>query len=201
MTRAEALRHLGLGGDASAEAIRAAYRASALRLHPDVAGDRPENHRRMTEINQAYALLTSDAVDEAPVDPDGWSHGPGSGTGTGSTPRAPVDLDAEHYVALDVALDVDGTLLVAAPAEETFDRLAEAAERVGDLTYVDRSAGLLQLIVRHQHGPWCYVTCSLQGRATATEVFTTIESIDGQPTPPVDDILALLADELRTTTG
>lgn len=175
MTPADALHRLGLEPGATPEEIKAAYREAARRLHPDVAADDPDNHRRMTEVNLAYARL--------------------SGAGPLPAP-APPGHPTEAFEA-DVVLDVDGTLLVAAPADETFDRLVDAAERVGDLTYVDRSAGLLQLLVRHELGPWCYVTFSLQGRAVATEIFTTIESIDGRPTPPVDDVLALVVDELR----
>jgi hypothetical protein len=75
--------------------------------------------------------------------------------------------------------------------------LAEAAEHVGDITYLDHSSGLLQVIARDEPGPWCYLTFSLQGRATGTEIFTSIEPIDASPPPPIGPILERLADELR----
>ena len=83
------------------------------------------------------------------------------------------------------------------PLTDSETSLAEAVEQVGDITFLDRSSGLLQVIARHAPGPWCYLTFSLQGRASGTEIFTSIEPIDASPPPPIGPILERLADELR----
>jgi hypothetical protein len=138
----------------------------------------------MTQVNLAYAVLALDEHDDPPSPPAGAVE-PHAAKGAGDE--------------VVVHLDPDGTLVVEAPAEETFERLRDAAERVGDVTYVDEGSGLLQLMVRTHSGRWCYVTFSLQGRAAGTEVFASIEAIDAGPTPGLDAVLVLLAEALRAT--
>ncbi len=91
----------------------------------------------------------------------------------------------------------DGSLLVDAPADETYERLLEAIEVVGDPTYVDPDSGLLQIIVTSEGEGSCYPTFSLQGRAIGTEVFSTIERLDGVAAADPWPILSLLADRIR----
>jgi hypothetical protein len=50
---------LGIDPDASAEEVRAAYRALAQRFHPDHNPNDMAAQRRMQEINAAYAVLNS----------------------------------------------------------------------------------------------------------------------------------------------
>jgi len=54
MTTADALRVLGVSGDADADALRAAFRAAAKRAHPDHHGGDGEQVRQVIE---AYRLL------------------------------------------------------------------------------------------------------------------------------------------------
>src|SRR5262249_19453214 len=60
---------LGIPVQASASDVRAAYRAMALRLHPDVAGS--ESGRAFREVRDAYELLR-DPIARRNYD---WSHG------------------------------------------------------------------------------------------------------------------------------
>ena len=61
-------RVLGVLDDAEDIVIKAAYRALAQRYHPDRwTGDIAEGHRRMAEINSAYAVL-SDLAKRAAYD-------------------------------------------------------------------------------------------------------------------------------------
>jgi hypothetical protein len=55
----EARRHLGLGRMATPGEIRRAYHRLAGQLHPDHNPDDPEAEARMTELAQAYELLTA----------------------------------------------------------------------------------------------------------------------------------------------
>jgi hypothetical protein len=55
----EARRHLGLGRVATPGEIRRAYHRLAGQLHPDHNPDDPEAEARMTELAQAYELLTA----------------------------------------------------------------------------------------------------------------------------------------------
>ena len=69
MSLAENLRQLGLGRDASEGEVKRAFRALALKWHPD---RNPSNVAECTEkfkrINEAYTAITSSAV--FPVRPD-----------------------------------------------------------------------------------------------------------------------------------
>lgn len=49
---------LNVSRDASAEVIRAAYRVLSRKYHPDYNPHNAEANQRMTEINQAYAVLS-----------------------------------------------------------------------------------------------------------------------------------------------
>jgi hypothetical protein len=55
----EARRHLGLGETATSGEIRRAYHRLAGQMHPDHNPDNPEAEARMTELTQAYELLTA----------------------------------------------------------------------------------------------------------------------------------------------
>lgn len=205
MRRDEALALLGLGADHDVEARRAAYRDAARRTHPDRPGAPSDATDRMAALNLAYAILNGT---ERP-DPE-WPAAAGAAGAAGAKPGGDGPSPPVRTAAgpgrwavgepLAVQRDEDGSLLVDAPAEETFDALVEAMERIGDLTYVDAEAGLVQMLARHLDGPICSVTCSLQGRATGTEVFTTIERLDTVAAPDPADTAALLS-RLADTLG
>ncbi len=63
---------LGVGRDASATEIKAAWRRLARAHHPDLTGDDPALSRiatrQMAEINDAYAALTRDAAGRSAAD-------------------------------------------------------------------------------------------------------------------------------------
>jgi molecular chaperone DnaJ len=49
---------LGIGPDASAEEIKKAYHRLAFQCHPDRNWKSEEAHKKMEEINEAYAVLS-----------------------------------------------------------------------------------------------------------------------------------------------
>ncbi|MGE5371644.1 MAG: molecular chaperone DnaJ [Solirubrobacterales bacterium] len=51
---------LGVSKGAAADEIKKAYRASALKYHPDVAEDKEQAEVQMKEINEAYAVLSDE---------------------------------------------------------------------------------------------------------------------------------------------
>jgi curved DNA-binding protein len=81
---------LGVARDAPAEVIKKAYRKLARKFHPDVSRE-PDAGKRMTEINEAYAVL-SDPEKRAAYDQLGRDYRPGQEF------RPPPDWDAgfEH---------------------------------------------------------------------------------------------------------
>jgi curved DNA-binding protein CbpA len=49
---------LGIPPDASAEEVKKAYHKLAFQYHPDRQGKSEEAHRKMQELNEAYAILS-----------------------------------------------------------------------------------------------------------------------------------------------
>ncbi len=172
MDHATARALLGLADGFEPAELRGAYRAVARRLHPDRPGAPADATDRMAAANLAYAVLT-EAVPNS-MDLSGTDRG----SSGGAAGRPPAGHAGHGGVPLTVTVFDDGSLLVDAPADETFEALVQAADAVGDCTYVDPDAGLLQILVHVGASRYCYLTCSLQGRAAGTEVFTTMERLD-----------------------
>ena len=167
---------LGVSADASADDVRRAYRTLMLRHHPDVARHDPDATARAAQLTSAYAVLLSD-------EPDGQPDAP--------PPPPPPDEPPHTQVR------ADGAVLVEAPGPETFMRVLDALESIGDVTYRDRS-GFLQAIIQPAEGPLCTMAVAIEARAVDTLVLVSLDSMDGQPPPPVEPILHELARLIAT---
>ncbi len=186
MTRgvAEAFAALGLQRDCDEEDARAAYRRLLRTTHPDVsrAGDATE---RTVALTTAYRIVLTDLRAPAP-------------------PAAPPPADrrppppTEDEPPATVHLVDDETIGIAAPALEVVPLLIEAAHQLGDITYLDPGAGLLEVVVEFVGAPTSSVVLSLQGRATGvTEVFCSVEPLSGGEAPSAAAVTALLCRTLR----
>jgi curved DNA-binding protein CbpA len=184
----EALTELGLVPGCDRAAVRAAYLARVRIHHPDVArAATAEATARTARLNLAVDVLLG-ALDRADLDRIDAVPAPTSAPGPPSAhPRA----------AAPAAILDEGTLAVEAPPPETYVLLYEAASQVGTVAYYDRQLGILEMIVRFEGGPSCSVVMTTQGRATHTEVFCTMESIEADATPSIRPVLDALVDELR----
>jgi hypothetical protein len=79
--------------------------------------------------------------------------------------------------------------------------LHEVGHRIGDVSFVDRESGLLEVIVTFAGFGPCSVVLTLQGRAAGlTEAFCTVEPLAGGPSPPAEAVAELLAPGLRQLT-
>lgn len=177
MERTRAARLLGVADRASAAEVRRAFRAAIRDHHPDLApgGDGV----RARELIVAYRLLlTTEPATDAATD-----------VGLGPAPAAPAAPPPE-VVGL-ARLDGD-TLAIAAPADETWRLLLDAAHDVGEVTYLDRSVPILEILCRFVDEPATSLVLTVQGRATFTEVFCTVESIEARPAPPTEAVVDVL---------
>ena len=155
----EARTVLGVPAGAPHVDVRQAFRRLVLDHHPDRTGGDGETTRRLVE---AYRALTSDAPKPEP-EPE---HEP--------EPRA----EADAAPLLESLLDGDA-VEVELPPDEAFLVLLDAAADLGDVTYVDAEAGLLEVVRTRADGSRSSVVLTLQGRAAAgtTEVFVTEEPL------------------------
>lgn len=178
---------LGLGDAPSWPEVRVAYRAQIAAAHPDrVGGDA----RRAALVTEAYATLER-------AHRDGHLHQ--RVTPPPPAPRAPAARQPT-MVPLDEPPEVlDGdTVHLAAPPDEAFIRLLEACDRIGDVTYVDRSCAILEALVRVEGEGVCSLVITVQGRADGTDAFCTLEAIERVASPPVRPVVEHLVDALRS---
>ncbi len=172
---------LGVAADADAEAVRTAFRARVRQQHPDRSG-RPGSVQVSLLVEARRALLAPVSVGAA---------GP-------ATPRpAPARRPA---VPLDAHVEGD-TLLVHADAATVMASLLEAGHALGEITYLDRGVGLVEVLIKVQEEgdpapAACSLVASLQGRLDGVEVFCTVERLDGHPAPPIAPIVAAVAQEM-----
>jgi hypothetical protein len=178
MDRSEAASVLGVHDGASSRQVRAAYRERIREHHPDRAG--PDATLDAARIIEAYQVMSAPAPAPAPA----------------SAPSAPVSAPPRAHTDHTVTLVDDDTVAFAFPADEVFALLVEAADDIGDVTYVDPDAGLLEVLVTLAFGgPWS-VVISLQGRMDRVEAFCTVEALDGSDAQP-GPVVSLLLDSLR----
>jgi hypothetical protein len=179
----QAGRILGVAADAPWDAVRHAYRAQIRTHHPDRAG--AAGAARAATIIEAYRVL--DAARRSPAGPSAAAPPPPP-----PPPPRPPRAGVETWVQR-----VDGdTLLVDAPADEAFRALLDAAHDVGEITYVDRSMPILEVLCQFEGEPATSLLVTLQGRGHGTEAFCTVESIEARPAPPTPLVVDLLEDAL-----
>lgn len=180
MTPSDARALLGVSPQATHDEVRAAFRAQIGRHHPDVNPAPGTSARAMALIEAWEVLSVEPAVTDPPVtDPpitDPPVSGPLAAWATGSS------------------------VMAAAPADEVMLWLIDAAHRVGDVTFLDMAAGLVEALVEFVDGPVVTLTLSLQGRVAAgTEVFISMEPWSRPPRPDLPDpdaVARLLAHHL-----
>jgi hypothetical protein len=175
--RARAL--LGVAPDATTDDVRAAYRRLVRRHHPDLAGPSAATTRRTVELNEAYAAVVA------------------AGPHPTASPAPEAEPEPEPRVdPFDIANDADGILPVAGATLEVFNSLCEAADTIGDLSYVDRANAILETIISPATGPTCSLMVTLQTTGADTLAYCTLESFDSRPGPPIDEVVAALSAEL-----
>ncbi|WP_421119954.1 DnaJ domain-containing protein [Aquihabitans daechungensis] len=184
MTPAEAARILGLSSSATPEEVRIAYRSQIRTHHPDRAG--AASSGRAASIVEAYRVLT----EAGPSRPEEAPAGAPTATSGPVPPRTSTD-DLVYGAPAVGRIDAD-TLALGAPADESFRWLLDAAHDVGEITYVDRSMPIMEVLCRFEGEPATSLLLTLQGRGERTEVFCTVESIEARPAPPTSAVVDLL---------
>jgi hypothetical protein len=179
--------------------VRVIYRDKLRITHPDVrAGDVSvdEAGRATALLNEAFNTIRL-IVEQQGCVPISMSS-PIQGDSSVST-GPPRNAGSHHFGSgAAVSIESDDTLSIDAPPDEAFALLLEASSRLGGIGYIDRSLGILEIIVRFEGGPSCSVLMNLQGRAFGTDIFCTMDSIEAAPTPPFAPVMEALVAELIT---
>ena len=201
----EARRVLGLApdGEIDATAVRASYRRLVRSAHPDVSS-RPDAAERTARLTLAYRVLTHALASGAPTSGPrrpaqaGARPGPAGSAQRGGTAARPAPPAPPPRPRIGVQLLDDESIAIEAPADEALMLLLDTAHSLGEISYLDRTAGLVEVIVEFVEAPTSSVLFSLQGRGNGTtEVFCTVEPLSGGEAPPADAVTRLVAATLR----
>ncbi|NLA36916.1 MAG: J domain-containing protein, partial [Actinobacteria bacterium] len=166
-----------------ASAVRRAYLVAIRESHPD-RNEAADANLRTARLSEAYRLICAAIADPSSTTttPGGAAGGDTTGAAAGARtappPRAtrPVGNEAETYeIEGWVRVIADDTIELGAPLDLAFRWLELACHHAGDITYLDRPAAMLQVLVQFVGYPPSYVVFDLQGRAAygTTEVFCT----------------------------
>ena len=169
MNRERALRTLGLEKGAQADDINRAYRALIRRAHPDAGGSTAVAAR----ITEAYHWLQR------------------AGTQSPPPPKPP-----QPEQPAPVAADDSMTLLL--PPGDVFIRLVEAGHQVGEVSYVDREAGIVQVTFTADNGVVCQLAATVVSGGSAaargdTRVEFTLDPLASGQAPPIEHVVNRLA--------
>ena len=190
MDLGDACNVLGVASGSTEKDVQIAFHELMRIHHPDVVsaiGDSTAGTVDPSLLTEAYAVI----VASLRTSPEG------------RVPTIARTIHSPHLssASSSIASEHDGdTIWIEAPPDEAYQRLLEAAAGLGGIGHVDRTLGLLEVIVRFEGGPSCSVLMTLQGRAHGTDVFCEMESIEAEPTPAILPVLDALVEQLLTPT-
>jgi hypothetical protein len=172
----DALRILGVSPGAGWDDIRSAYREQLMSHHPDAQGDAATGERT-EEIVEAYRslrALTNDGLQPLPL---------------------PFHIEADLF---DGSPGEPGTPMVLhARPGDVFVRMYQAAEQIGHVSYADREENVLQITIGNEEWAPSQLTAELTAQGSLTTALFSLEALGVQEAPPIAEVVARLADELR----
>lgn len=190
MTFDDARIILGLGHQPHNEAeLRAAYLRAIRLTHPDLHA-RTSATEESTLVVTAYTLLSARLAEGA--QPADRLEAESPAAPPSSVPPAP------SSETTSIVLIADDTIEVGAPMDEVFSLLLEAGHNCGEITFLDRSGAVMQILISFVDQPICQLVVDLQGRAArgTTEIFCTIESLDDAEPPAIARVAKFVADQM-----
>ena len=174
MNRERALRTLGLEKGAQPTDINRAYRALIRQAHPDVGGSTAVAAR----ITEAYHWLQRAGPAPPPTPP---------------APPPPAARPSPHVAEL-----TDDSLVLLLPAGDVFARLVEASHELGEVSYIDPDAGMVQVTFTADNGVVCQLAATVQAnpvsgsRHRETQVEFTLDPLASGQAPPIGQVVAHL---------
>ena len=180
MDRKRALRTLGLDAGAQADDINRAYRALIRLAHPDAGGSTAVAAR----ITEAYHWLQRAGPAPPPPSPP--------------APPPPTVRPSGHVVELS-----DDSLVLLLPPGDVFARLVEAGHELGEVSYIDRDAGMVQVTFTADNGVVCQLAATVMTGPPSgtgqpdTRVEFTLDPLANGAAPPIGRVVAHLVRLIR----
>lgn len=168
MNQERALRTLGLDAGAKPDDINRAYRALIRQAHPDAGGSTAVAAR----ITEAYH----------------WLQRAGTQAAKSSKPAPPPKPQPSA-----TGNDDDSTTLLLPPGD-VFLRLVEAGHQLGEVSYIDRDAGIVQVTFTADNGVVCQLAATVvsessKSRREDARVEFTLDPLASGEAPPIDQVV------------
>lgn len=191
----EAARVLDVAPQAPWDEVRRAYRLAIGIHHPDRMG--ATGDQQAVQIIEAFRVLERARLDPrfAPPLPPPPPASPDAAKDTSRRPSSP-PVGGLALTRID-----DDTLRIDAPADEAFRWLIEGAHELGNITYLDRSGPIFEVLCRFVDAPATSLLVTLQGRADGTDALCSAESIEARPGPPTVLVVDAYEAALRDLAG
>lgn len=178
MNRERALRTLGLEKGARADEVNRAYRALIRQAHPDAGGSTAVAAR----ITEAYHWLQR------------------AGTEPPRTPK-PAPPPPPAPSATDEA---DDSYVLVLPPGDVFARLVEAGHQLGEVSYIDHDAGIVQVTFTADNGVVCQLAATLtpgpsRPHQSDAQVEFTLDPLANGEAPPISQVVTRFARIFRRT--
>lgn len=170
MNRERALRTLGLDAGARADDINRAYRALIRRAHPDVGG----STKVAARITEAYHWLQRAGAQPAK-------------SSKPAPPPKPQPSDTDN---------ADDSMTLLLPPGDVFIRLLEAGHHLGEVSYIDRDASMVQVTFTADNGVVCQLTATIVSRAPSSDdarVEFTLDPLASGEAPPIERVVNQMA--------
>jgi hypothetical protein len=176
---AAALDILGLDPDVTWPNIRLAYRDLVRACHPDldVANDAAATERTAA-LNVAFDTLAA-ATDGGRIEL-----------------RAPLDGSVRNPP--EAASTSGERVTLQAPPGDVFIQLLDAAHEIGEVSYMDPEAGLIQVLLQDGDPTASQLLIAVDQRPDPPTVSFTLDTVDAESAPPIRDIVDALALALRS---
>jgi curved DNA-binding protein CbpA len=172
MSVADACAVLGVAPDAAWTEIRAAYRSGMRRTHPDLATAAGAT-ARAARLNAAFAVL-ADVTDRG---------------------RRPVRLE-QPAPQRRLPRRPEPTPTLEVPAGDVFVRVLEAAYDIGDVSYIDPEAGLIQLLLGDGGPASSQLLIVIDESVSPATASFTLDSMDADVAPDIRDVVGRLGSAL-----
>ena len=180
---ADALRIIGVSAETPWDDIRRAYRRRVRDHHPDLGGSATEATEQTTRLNLAWQTLES-ATDGGRRPLPATGHNPDA-TESGPTDHAGVDVAAP-------------AVTLRAPPGDVFVQLLDAAHAVGDVSYIDPEAGLIQVLLDPGGPAASQLLIAVDTEADPPACSFTLDSMQAANAPAIADVVDQIGHHLGT---
>ncbi len=174
-TVAAALQTLGLEPSAPWHEIRGRYRDLIRLAHPDMERTDPAATTRAVGVNVAFDVLAA-----------------ATSNGTRPLPPVPVRVPADNLAPSPSA----AVTLEAGPGD-VFVQLLDAAHVIGDVSYMDPEAGLIQVLLDGGDPCSAQLLIAVDQHAEPPTASFTLDSQNASTAPPIRSIVDELAAAIK----